>query len=51
MRHAIRTGGDLRYNLLALGTDYACFRVGQSFASESTILPVCFLAAAGWMAL
>ena len=30
---------DLRHNLLALGTDFACFRIGQSFASESTILP------------
>jgi hypothetical protein len=30
---------NLRHNLLALGTDYAAFRVGQSFASESTILP------------
>jgi hypothetical protein len=39
VRNATRTGGDLRHNLLALGTDYACFRVGQSFAPESTILP------------
>ena len=26
---------NLRHNLLALGTDYAAFRVGQSFASAT----------------
>ena len=30
---------DLRHNLLALGADFSAFRIGQSFASESTILP------------
>lgn len=30
---------NLRHNLLVLGADFGTFRIGQSFASESTILP------------
>jgi MFS family permease len=32
-------GANARHNFLALGLDYACFLIGWSFASQTTILP------------